>query len=136
MYKIASRKAQSALHRGKYADWVVPSDERRSLADERADLVRVVQDLDVKIVAARNKKERRELGLQKTKVATRLKEIKVALKGVPPPRSVLDHFIDVARERLGKHEFHLIFSEAEERAKAEVDRDNTPIEGDHDSQID
>jgi hypothetical protein len=142
MYKVASDRRQTSLHRGTVADWV--NGEERLTAAQRLEQmkegVRILEDRCKSAIGD----ERKRLGIEKLALQHELTAFKKAMGMVNlARRDFPDLFRDVAREMLPKKQYEMIYNAAvreyDTRTKAANDAMQavmaltpTHYEGEHD----
>jgi hypothetical protein len=113
MYKVASDRRQSALHRGRMSDWV-NGEEFLKAEDRLRQLQCGYKILVDRIVALpKGSVERKKLGHEQKLLEAEITK----LKALTPPikhasRGIADVFIDMAREILSEAQFKLVWNTA------------------------
>ena len=132
MYKVASDKRQTALRRGRLADWVdggEPHVETRTIHEQYHDLKTAIQSLEAhyhKIPKdSEHSKERRQIGLKLARLQEDLSPLHKAVKADNLKKNgIADYFVNVAREQLYPAQFKAMWAAAarlqeQDRARAE-----------------
>ncbi len=116
MYKISSDKRQTALHRGRLADWLGPGAPDLTDEQKRQTLVDRAQSIhDALVKLPKKSPERRALGLEYAEINLAINELRPARRGPP---SVESFFICVAKERLTRVQYDQLMTEATARAES------------------
>ena len=92
--------------------------------EQRANLVRIVKQLEAELACAMSNSERARLGKKKAEVCLAINALRPKMKG---PKTVPHFFVDVCRERIAGGQFRVLWDEANARAKAASDATMTPI---------
>lgn len=116
MYKIASDRRQSSLHRGRATDWI-SGDERLSPHDRLKQLQDGTKILDARILQAATPTEKKALGVEKLGLQNQIKDLRASLPKAPP--SWKEHFVNEAKRILSASQFQMI----ERAAKIEAERE-------------
>jgi thiamine kinase-like enzyme len=126
MYKIASDKRQSSLHHGRgLSDWIGEGEENLTGKEKRANIIRVLNNLQERIDShPKGSEERKKLGLQKLELQNQLNDLSKAMKAENLSVAAKDLgfcFLEVAREQLLPAQFRAILAAArrllEEKSK-------------------
>lgn len=117
MYKIASDKKQTILHRGRVKDWLASGDGTLQAATGEA-LVKQLKDetriLQNRIATCADLRERKALGLQMFEVQSRINELRK--NGIGRPRAEIERaFFKEAKRILPSHMFDIVYSAALKR---------------------
>lgn len=115
MYKGASENAQSAVSRGRLADWVTEGAENLTPEQMRENLVSRWKVVNARLNnGAITKAERKALGLEQCDLQRKISEIR------PKARrpDAAQHFIEAARDILPKATFRLVMDRAVKLADA------------------
>ena len=105
MYKIASNRHQTALHRGRPADWVNGKEQLKP-ADKLNQLRDGVKILQARIDAATGD-EKKTLGLEKQTLQNEISALRKTLGR--PPLNWHSFFINEAKRILSDSQFDLIY---------------------------
>jgi hypothetical protein len=109
MYKVASDKRQSALHRGRLGDWA-HGQEHQSKDDQIANLKKAIAAIERQLGNLLLLPDtRRQLGRQKAALAKQISELKGPRLRI---RGLGDWFIDVAKEQLPLGQFKAMMAAA------------------------
>lgn len=109
MYKVASDRRQTTLHRGRPSDWV--NGEEVLTAERRLEQMKEgARILEARILASANSDpERTRLGQEKFKLQNEIKMLKAQLNIVKiARRSLGDVFVDMAKEILPKVQYEMV----------------------------
>lgn len=135
MYKVASENRQAALRRGR--PWSYASgEEEQSDEDRRRNLRAAIQQLDERIQRLHPKSpDRKKLGSQKQEWQEQLRILNLKVKANNlDHQTLVDCFVDVAREQLTRVQFHTIMAAAErlcEQKQVSADGLRSRIHRDH-----
>lgn len=114
MYKVSSDRRQSALSRGRLADWITNND-RPSIEEQLRQLREGVNIIDARISKASGE-EKRELGRQKWAMQQELTLLRKKCGLERKTKDGLSQFVvDAAREMLSKIQFDMIYRAAERK---------------------
>jgi hypothetical protein len=133
MYKIASDKKQSALHRGKknLSDWL-NGEERLKVEDQFNQLRSSVKIIEERRKNSTDDTERKQLARLLTAYQHKVSEFKKAFKFVTrAERGIEGQFIVAAREMLLRAQYDAIYKEAEQRVaklKQELEQMESPYD--------
>ena len=132
MYKIASDKRQSALHRGSIADWA-SGEEHITILQEYDAMCRRDKQFDEQMHAVPvGSEERQRLGKERAALQVRIKEMKNAVKvaGLYKARgNVPECFVEVAKEMLVPGQFKAMWAAAERRRDEHLARMQKILDG-------
>jgi len=108
MYKVASDKRQSALHRGRLSDWA--NGEQYLTAEQRLEQMREGWRILQERCNAATGEEKKRIGLEMLALQNQLREAKKALGliGHIAKRGWQDVFRDMCKEMLPKVQYELI----------------------------
>lgn len=108
MYKVASDRRQTVLHRGRLADWL-NGDEWQSAEQRLRQMQDGVQIIEARILGLPVGDERKALGIQKLAMQREITEFRKALHLVREARRGFgDTFVDIAKQILPKVQFEMI----------------------------
>lgn len=121
MYKVASNRQQTVLHRGRPSDWINGQEAPSATPDEEYRcLVQGAQALEARIKALPHGDDRKALGIQKRELETRIKEIKPLVKRhAAQYRGLAEYFVDIAKEQLPRPQFKAMFEAARRKREQE-----------------
>jgi hypothetical protein len=120
MYKVASDKRQTALRRGRLADWVngeEPHVETRTIHDKWNDLKAAIRTLEAHLTkipkGQEYSRERRELGQNLSALRADLTPLGKAVKAEKlQRREIAPYFLQIAREQLMPGQFKAMYAAA------------------------
>lgn len=122
MYKVASANRQSALDRGRLADWM-NGEHVETPHELYKSLVNAINGIERDLLVA-DKGQKRALGARKLDLQNQIKALRPILQMKRRTENFVDYFVTAAREILSKGQFATIMN----AARADYDKERAVID--------